>query len=83
MRHSTAIRRRVRAQIIADKRAKVELLGEDDMLRGKDLLSVLIRANMKENEAERLDNKTLLAGERPPHLAITKPYSFIKLNCCI
>ncbi|KAG8878195.1 hypothetical protein FRB98_006327 [Tulasnella sp. 332] len=61
MRHRATIRRRVGAEIIAEKKAEVELLGTDDLLHSKDLLSILIRANMNENEAERLDDDTLLA----------------------
>ncbi|KAG8858416.1 hypothetical protein FRB96_005301 [Tulasnella sp. 330] len=61
IRQSAAIRRRVGVEIIADKKAEVKLLGEDDLLQAKDLLSVLIRANIKENDAERLDDETLLA----------------------
>lgn len=50
-------------QLVAEKKAEAQALGEDTSLGGKDLLSVLIRANIKEKASERLDDETLLAGE--------------------
>ncbi|KAG8871243.1 hypothetical protein FRB97_008868 [Tulasnella sp. 331] len=58
---SMAIMRRIGSQMIKDMKAEAEQLGESSSTQGKDLLSSLIRANMKENAAERLDDEMLLA----------------------
>lgn len=53
--------RRIGSQMIEDKKAEAKQLGDDTSINGNDLLSILIRANMKEEVAERLDDDTLLA----------------------
>lgn len=60
-----AVMRRIGSRIVKDKKAEVEQLGESSSIVGRDLLSVLIRANMNEDAAERLDDETLLAGGHP------------------
>ncbi|KAG9010599.1 hypothetical protein FRB95_003451 [Tulasnella sp. JGI-2019a] len=57
---SMAVMKRVGSQMVSDKKAEAERLGEGSEVPGKDLLSILIRANMKENGAEKLDDETLL-----------------------
>lgn len=66
---SMAVMRRVGLQMVSDKKAEVEQLGKGSDDAGKDLLSILIRANMNENDAERLDDETLLAGERMVYIS--------------
>ncbi|KAG8881578.1 hypothetical protein FRB98_004240 [Tulasnella sp. 332] len=58
---SMAVMRRIGSQMVAAKKAEAELLGETSSALGEDLLSVLVRANLKENASERLDDETLLA----------------------
>ncbi|KAG8881596.1 hypothetical protein FRB97_009349 [Tulasnella sp. 331] len=70
---------RVGDQMVKDKKAEVEQLGESSSSEGRDLLGVLIRANLKEHAADRLDDKTLraeistflLAGHETTAIAMT------------
>ncbi|KAG8869104.1 hypothetical protein FRB97_001597, partial [Tulasnella sp. 331] len=61
MNRSKAVFQRVSLQLIMEKKAEVERLGEESTIGGKDLLSILIRANLQENAADRLDDETLAA----------------------
>ncbi|KAG8850669.1 hypothetical protein FRB96_009629 [Tulasnella sp. 330] len=58
-----AVRERIGSQMVREKKLEAEQLGGSGTshIGGKDLLSILIRANTQENVAERLDDKTLLA----------------------
>lgn len=60
---SKAVMERVGALMVMEKKAEVERLGESGSVGGKDLLSLLVRANLQESPAGRLDDKTLSAGE--------------------
>ncbi|KAG9010606.1 hypothetical protein FRB93_003874 [Tulasnella sp. JGI-2019a] len=52
---------RVGLQMITDKKVEVQTLGIDAEALGKDLLSVMLRSNLQENSADRLDDETLRA----------------------
>ncbi|KAG9013822.1 hypothetical protein FRB94_000802 [Tulasnella sp. JGI-2019a] len=59
---SKATMARIGMDMIERKKAEAEKLGEiDPRTLGKDLLSVLIRSNMKENPAEKLNDDAVLA----------------------
>ncbi|KAG8885000.1 hypothetical protein FRB97_002507 [Tulasnella sp. 331] len=59
---SKATMARIGMRMIENKKAETEKLGEiDPGSLGKDLLSVLIRSNMNENPAEKLDDEAVLA----------------------
>ncbi|KAG8985388.1 hypothetical protein FRB93_005848 [Tulasnella sp. JGI-2019a] len=59
--HNKAIMRRVGLQMVTEKKAEAQKIGQDGSDMGKDLLSLMVGANMTENAAERLDDETLLA----------------------
>ncbi|KAG8996465.1 hypothetical protein FRB94_008261 [Tulasnella sp. JGI-2019a] len=56
-----AIMRRTGSQMVTEKKVEAEKIGGEGAELGKDLLSVIVRANMQENPADRLDDDTLLA----------------------
>ncbi|KAG8869103.1 hypothetical protein FRB97_001596 [Tulasnella sp. 331] len=55
------VMRRAATRMVEEKKAEAELLGKESLVGGKDLLSLLVRANLQEDEAERLDDETLSA----------------------
>ncbi|KAG9000292.1 hypothetical protein FRB94_005554 [Tulasnella sp. JGI-2019a] len=55
------IMRRVGLQMVREKKSQARKLGDVGAELGKDLLSLMVGANMKENAVERLDDETLLA----------------------
>ncbi|KAG8871037.1 hypothetical protein FRB97_009145 [Tulasnella sp. 331] len=62
--HSRSVMERVGSQMVKEKKFEAEQLGGNIrhvVVGGKDLLSILIRANMQQSAAERLDDKILLA----------------------
>ncbi|KAG9010612.1 hypothetical protein FRB93_003880 [Tulasnella sp. JGI-2019a] len=52
---------RLGLHMVAERKAEAEQLGEGGAPGGKDLLTVMVRANKKEKAQERLDDKTLSA----------------------
>ncbi|KAG8844229.1 hypothetical protein FRB96_003233 [Tulasnella sp. 330] len=58
---SRAVMERIGSQMVMEKKSEAGQLGESSPVRGKDLLGILVRANLQEKAAERLDDKTLLA----------------------
>ncbi|KAG8874912.1 hypothetical protein FRB97_005544 [Tulasnella sp. 331] len=59
---SRAVMERIGSQMVMEKKSEAGQLGESSPVRGKDLLGILVRANLQEKAAERLDDKTLLAA---------------------
>ncbi|KAG8844232.1 hypothetical protein FRB96_003236 [Tulasnella sp. 330] len=52
---------RVGSQMVTEKKSEAELLGSSSHIGGKDLLGILVRANLQVDAAGRLDDKTILA----------------------
>ncbi|KAG8998069.1 hypothetical protein FRB94_007232 [Tulasnella sp. JGI-2019a] len=55
--------KRVCLQMVTEKKAEAEKIGSEGADLGKDLISIMVRANMQDNLVDRLDNDRLLAGE--------------------
>ncbi|KAG8860119.1 hypothetical protein FRB96_004142 [Tulasnella sp. 330] len=58
---SRAVMERLSSQMVVEKKAEAEQIGHETSLKGKDFLSLLVRANLQENVAERLDDDELSA----------------------
>lgn len=65
MRHSLSVMRRIGTQLVNEKKAEVvRLAAEGDnpnQLHGRDLLSVLVKNNMKEAEDQKMTDEEILA----------------------
>ncbi|KAG9027933.1 hypothetical protein FRB95_007062 [Tulasnella sp. JGI-2019a] len=61
--YNKVIMKRVCLQMVTEKKAEAEKIGSEGADLGKDLISIMVRANMQDNLVDRLDNDRLLAGE--------------------
>lgn len=65
---------RVGSQLVEEKKAETERLGNYSSKIGKDMLSTMIRANTTEHATTKLDDGTLLAGELAGVRSIRLPF---------
>ncbi|KAG9029777.1 hypothetical protein FRB95_004929 [Tulasnella sp. JGI-2019a] len=59
--HNKATMRRVGRQMVTEKKMEAQKIGQGGSDLGKDLLSLMVGANLMQNAADRLDDETLLA----------------------